>query len=111
MVQASRHESNTGEEGEDRGPLIIPREEEDNMNSNNNFEDSGRPGSSASGRPGSRRGITASLQPQPFDNNLVPFHLFFKLMRDKIQTGEDCSIVFERQEKNVSCFFFPIFGN
>ena len=64
-----------------------------------------------SGRSASRRGITAGLQAQPFDSNLVSFEQFFKLMRRKTQAGEDCSIVFERQEQNVSCFFLPIFGN
>ena len=66
----------------------------------------------SSSRPGSRRGIAAALQPQPFDNNLVTFEQFFHLLRRKTQASEDCNIVFERQEKNVSCFFFtPIFGN
>ena len=65
-----------------------------------------------SSRPASRRGIAVAQQPQPYDNNLVSFEQFFNLMRRKTQTSEDCNIVFERQEKNVSCFFFsPIFGN
>ena len=37
----------------------------------------------SSDRLANRRGITAALQPKPFDNNLVTFEQFFDLMRRK----------------------------
>ena len=46
------------------------------------------------------------------DNSLIGFKEFFELMKDKTRNNDGAGgIDFEHNEKNVSCFLFPIFGN
>ena len=46
------------------------------------------------------------------DNSLIGFKQFFELMKNKTHSNNGAGgIDFEHNEKNVSCFLFPIFGN
>ena len=46
------------------------------------------------------------------DNSLISFSQFFELMKNKTHNENGAGgIDFEHNEKNVSCFLFPIFGN
>ena len=46
------------------------------------------------------------------DNSLISFSQFFELMKNKTHNENGTGgIDFEHNEKNVSCFLFPIFGN
>ena len=46
------------------------------------------------------------------DSSLIGFKQFFELMKNKTHNNDGAGgIDFEHNEKNVSCFLFPIFGN
>ena len=68
QIVASANGDNIGAESDE----LLDRQAADERHENSS--------SFHSGRPTSRKGITADMQPQAFDNNLVSFDQFFILM-------------------------------
>jgi hypothetical protein len=60
-----------------------------------------------------QRGIRKNWRPE--DEQLISFDEFIAIMSSKVefkgeQAGEFAGIEFDHSEKNVSCFFLPIFS-